>query len=84
MDKRMRERWERVQATRLERTIKSTPGSGETKAHNAELTLLKRFAWYYQINDCQERQPDDALEVPISDLREALDLVKAAGVDPAP
>jgi hypothetical protein len=29
---------------------------------------LKPFAHYYDLNDCQERPADDALEVPIRDL----------------
>jgi hypothetical protein len=33
--------------------------------------LLRQLAHYYDINDCHERSAADALEVPISDLREA-------------
>lgn len=36
---------------------------------------LEPFARYYRLNDCHERLPDDALEVPISDLARAADLL---------
>lgn len=32
---------------------------------------LEPFARYYTMNDCQSRSPDDAIEVPISDLHRA-------------
>ena len=32
---------------------------------------LEPFALYYDLNDCDEREDDDALEVPIRDLRQA-------------
>jgi len=32
---------------------------------------LKPFAYYYDLNDCQDRRPNDTLEVPIYDLSEA-------------
>lgn len=32
---------------------------------------LEPFARYYDLNDCDEREDDDALEVPIRDLRQA-------------
>ncbi len=39
------------------------------------LEALEPFARYYDLNDCHERQPDDALEVPISDLARAANLI---------
>lgn len=33
--------------------------------------VIRPFAYYYDLNDCDDRKPDDALEVPISDLRAA-------------
>lgn len=34
-------------------------------------SALKPFAYYYDLNDCKERDPREALEVPIADLRAA-------------
>lgn len=36
--------------------------------------LLKQLAFYYDVNDCQDRDDDDALEVPIRDLKEAKEI----------
>lgn len=36
---------------------------------------LKPFGFYYAVNDCQDQKPDDALEVPIADLKAAYNLV---------
>lgn len=36
---------------------------------------LKPFGYYYELNDCQDRRLDDALEVPIADLKRAHELV---------
>jgi hypothetical protein len=53
----------------------------EAQAQNELLrNALRPFGWYYALNDCHERQPDDALEVPIHDLKAAFDLV---GGDPS-
>jgi hypothetical protein len=52
-------------------------------ADERTMTLLKRLAWYYEINDCQER-PRDMLGVPNRDLLEALKLVRIAGLSPEP
>lgn len=39
------------------------------------LEALAPFARYYDLNDCHERRPDDALEVPIYDLARAAELI---------
>jgi hypothetical protein len=48
-------------------------------AKDAEIERLRAalnpFGYFYQLNDCQDKKPDDALEVPISDLRRAFELV---------
>ena len=48
------------------------PGGGD-EALIAELKeakrLMKPFAVYYEINDLDERAADDAIEVPVGDLR---------------
>lgn len=57
------------------------------KAANAApnmLALLKKLAWYYDVNDCQERSDDDTMEIPILDLRNAYELVTAIGENPEP
>lgn len=48
------------------------------------MRLLQRLAWYYQVNDCQDRRVDDCVEVPIGDLREALRAIEAIGKEPHP
>lgn len=48
------------------------------------IPLLQRLAWFYDVNDCRYRRRDDALEVPISDLRAARKIVKALGLEPRP
>lgn len=40
-------------------------------AHRTAIEALQPFALYYEINDCKDRRDDDALEVPIGDLRAA-------------
>jgi hypothetical protein len=40
------------------------------QAENVKLKkVLEPFARYYDLNDCKEWDPDDALEIPIEDLR---------------
>lgn len=36
---------------------------------------LQPFGFYYELNDCHELKADDALEVPIADLKRAHELV---------
>ena len=43
--------------------------------------LLKPFAVYYEINDLDERLADDAIEVPVGDLRAVYSAVGARAVD---
>jgi len=40
---------------------------------------LKPFAHYYRLNDCEGRPDDDAIEVPIGDLRFAALALAAKG-----
>lgn len=69
-------------------TCACDPGTGEAP-HYAEIFALRRqvadltealkpFSYYYELNDCHERKPDDALEVPIHDLKTAHDLLNGA------
>jgi hypothetical protein len=56
-----------------------------TKGQNQQImALLRRLAWYYEVNDCGDRPYDDALEVPISDLKAARTIIKALGFEAAP
>ena len=41
--------------------------------------LLKPFAVYYEINDLDERLADDAIEVPVGDLRAVYRVISARG-----
>lgn len=52
-------------------TIKSLIASAREDAAEIERLrgLLKPFAVYYEINDLDERLADDAIEVPVGDLR---------------
>jgi hypothetical protein len=48
---------------------------------DAALKALRPFAYYFELNDCEGRSDGDALEIPVSDLRAARDLLKSLGVD---
>lgn len=37
---------------------------------------LRAFAYYFEINDCEERKDHETLEIPIGDLRRAARLMK--------
>ena len=39
-------------------------------------TALKRIKHWYDLNDCHKRRDDDALEIPIADLRAACNALK--------
>jgi hypothetical protein len=41
------------------------------------VNALKPFAHYFDLNDCANRADDDALEIPIRDLRAARNLLRA-------
>jgi len=43
------------------------------------IEALKPFAHYYRLNDCEGRPDDDAIEVPIGDLRFAALALGAKG-----
>ena len=43
------------------------------------IEALKPFAHYYRLNDCEGRPDDDAIEVPIGDLRFAALALAAKG-----
>ena len=43
------------------------------------IEALKPFAHYYRLNDCEGRPDDDAIEVPIGDLRFAASALAAKG-----
>ena len=43
------------------------------------IEALKPFAHYYRLNDCEGRPDDDAIEVPIGDLRFAALALEAKG-----
>jgi len=43
------------------------------------IEALKPFAHYYRLNDCEGRPDDDAIEVPIGDLRLAALALAAKG-----
>ena len=43
------------------------------------IEALKPFAHYYRLNDCEGRPDDDAIEVPIGDLRFAALALAAEG-----
>jgi hypothetical protein len=47
----------------------------------ALIEALRPFAYYFDLNDCEGRSDGDALEIPVSDLRTARDLLKSLGVD---
>ena len=49
-------------------------------AHDALIEALRPFAWYFDLNDCEGRRDDDALEVPMRDLRVAFELFKTLGI----
>lgn len=51
---------------------------------DAIVEALRPFAWYFDLNDCKDRSEDDALEVPIRDLRVAFELFEAMGLKVAP
>jgi hypothetical protein len=38
------------------------------------MQLIERLAFYYDLNDCADKEDDDALEVPITDLRIAREI----------
>jgi len=46
--------------------------------------LIQQLAWYYQVNDCAERRADDALDVPIRDLRIAAEIARELGLPDGP
>jgi hypothetical protein len=48
------------------------------------LTLIKKLAWYYDINDCVDMGMDDTLEVPVLDLKNAHEICVALGIEPEP
>jgi len=41
---------------------------------------LTPFGYYFDLNDCDDRDDDDALEIPIRDLRAARDLLRGLAV----
>lgn len=45
--------------------------------HDALREALEPFAHYFDLNDCAERNDDDALEVPIRDLKRAHEAIAA-------
>jgi hypothetical protein len=55
------------------------PAQAIEQAKSALLT----FALYYQVNDCKDMRPDEALEVSVRDLKEAFDAFRAL-MEPAP
>lgn len=46
--------------------------------------LIQQLAWYYRVNDCAERHEDDAIEVPILDLRVAYEIARDLGLPDGP
>ncbi len=52
--------------------------------HDALIDALRPFAWYFDVNDCKDRSEDDAIEVPIRDLRIAFELFEALGLKVEP
>lgn len=63
----------------IERARRRKTPIADTLTLGVENTRLKMalapFSRYYDLNDCAERDPDDALEVPIRDLKRAHDLI---------
>lgn len=45
--------------------------------HHALMKALARFGYWFNLNDCDTWPDNDALEIPIADLRAARDLVRA-------
>lgn len=62
-------------------TIKTLIASAREAADGIERLrgLLKPFAVYYEINDLDERLADDAIEVPVGDLRAVYRAIGARG-----
>jgi hypothetical protein len=51
----------------------------DEKFFYSAMGALRAFAWHFHVNDCNERDDEGALEVPIYDLRQAHDVFVAAG-----
>lgn len=51
----------------------------ERKCLPEMIEALMPFARYFELNDCAERADDDALEVPVADLRRAFNVLKKSG-----
>ena len=47
---------------------------------DALVEALRPFAWYFEVNDCNDMHGSDALEVPVKDLRAAAKMFEALGL----
>lgn len=63
--------------------LRDSDGVAQARPMPPDVTnLLKQLAWYYEVNDCAERHPEDALEVPLKDLKAAFDIYMSGGESP--
>jgi len=68
-------------AVHNEPALPSGPCDCGADATQALKSRLHPFAYYFDLNDCDGRADDEALEIPIRDIRAARDLLKSLGMD---